>query len=90
MKANVGDELIIGSPELAHSGRIGTIALTNHDGSPPYVVWSLAGYESLVFPGRCADRTTSRAPGRDWRRCLDTAGDKPAARWRLRLTRGGR
>ena len=52
MKANVGDELIIGSPELAHSGRIGTIiALTNHDGSPPYVVWSLAGYESLVFPG---------------------------------------
>ncbi len=52
MKAKVGDELIIDSPEPTHPGRIGTIiALTNHDGSPPYVVRWLAGYESLVFPG---------------------------------------
>ena len=53
MKAKVGDELIIDSPEPTHPGRIGTIiALTNHDGSPPYVVRSLVGYESLVFPAR--------------------------------------
>ncbi len=52
MRAEIGDELIFDGPEGERSGRIGTIvALTSPDGSPPYVVRWLAGYESLVFPG---------------------------------------
>lgn len=38
MKATVGDEILIDSPELKHSSGITIIVLTNHDGSPPYVV----------------------------------------------------
>ena len=52
MRAEVGDEFVIDGPELTQPGRTGTIiGLTNTDGSPPYVVWWLVGYESLVFPG---------------------------------------
>ncbi len=65
MKAQVGDELIIESPEPGTSGRIGTIvALQNADGSPPYVVHWLAGdYDSLIEPcpaARIGRRRTSR------------------------------
>ena len=65
MKAQVGDELIIESPEPGTCGRIGTIvALQNADGSPPYVVHWLAGdYDSLIEPGptaRIGRRRTSR------------------------------
>jgi Domain of unknown function (DUF1918) len=57
MKAQVGDELIIESPEPGTSGRSGTIvALQNADGSPPYVVHWLAGdYDSLIEPGPTAE-----------------------------------
>jgi len=52
MQAQVGDQLIIDGPARNRSARIGTIiALANHDGSPPYLVRWLAGYESLVYPG---------------------------------------
>jgi hypothetical protein len=52
MHAEIGDELIIASPGPQRPGRTGTIiALTNEDGSPPYVVRWLAGYESMIFPG---------------------------------------
>jgi hypothetical protein len=56
MKAQVGDELIVESPEPGTSDRIGTIvALQNADGSPPYVVHWLAGdYDSLIAPGPTA------------------------------------
>ena len=56
MNAQVGDELIIESPEPGTSARIGTIvALRNADGSPPYVVHWLAGdYDSLIRPGPAA------------------------------------
>jgi hypothetical protein len=62
MKAQVGDELIIESPEPGTSGRVGTIvALQNADGSPPYVVhWLADDYDSLIYPGLTApDRATS-------------------------------
>ena len=70
MNAQVGDELIIESPEPGTSARIGTIvALRNADGSPPYVVHWLAGdYDSLIEPGptarierRHASRPSSRS-----------------------------
>jgi Domain of unknown function (DUF1918) len=50
MKAQVGDELIIESPEPGTSDRIGTIvALQNADGSPPYIVhWLVGDYDSLI------------------------------------------
>jgi len=69
MKAQVGDELIIESPEPGTSGRIGTIvALRNGDGSPPYVVHWLAGdYDSLIEPGptaRIERRHTQRPSSR--------------------------
>jgi hypothetical protein len=54
MNAQVGDELIIESPQPGAPGRIGTIvALQNTDGSPPYVVHWLAGdYVSQIDPAR--------------------------------------
>ena len=53
MKAQVGDELIIESPEPGTPGRIGTIvALPDTDGSPPYLVhWLVGDYASLIEPG---------------------------------------
>lgn len=67
MEAQVGDELVIESPELGTSGRRGTIvAIQNADGSPPYVVHWLAGdYDSLIDPGpaaRVERRYASRPP----------------------------
>ena len=69
MNAQVGDELIIESPEPGTSARMGTIvALRNADGSPPYVVHWLAGdYDSLIQPGltaRIQRRHTSRPSSR--------------------------
>jgi len=56
MKAKVGDELIIESPQPGAPGRIGTIvALHNADGSPPYVVhWLVGDYDSQIDPGPMA------------------------------------
>jgi hypothetical protein len=53
MNAQVGDVLIIESPEPGKPDRIGTIvALQNIDGSPPFVVhWVVGDYTSLIEPG---------------------------------------
>jgi Domain of unknown function (DUF1918) len=70
MKAEVGDELIIESPQPGVPGRIGTIvALHNTDGSPPYVVHWLAGdYDSRIDPGpkaRIERHHPARTPSND-------------------------
>jgi hypothetical protein len=70
MKAEVGDELIIESPQPGTPDRIGTIvALHNTDGSPPYVVHWLAGdYDSQIDPGpkaRIERRHAARTPSND-------------------------
>ena len=52
MRANVGDELIVGQTETCGAARIGTIvAVRGSDGAPPYLVhWLTGDYDSLVSP----------------------------------------
>jgi hypothetical protein len=52
MRANVGDELIVGKTEICGAERVGTIvAVSGSDGSPPYLVhWVAGDYDSLVSP----------------------------------------
>jgi Domain of unknown function (DUF1918) len=52
MKANVGDELIVGETEICGAPRVGTIvSVMGSDGSPPYLVhWVAGDYDSLVSP----------------------------------------
>ena len=52
MKANVGDELIVGETENCGTARVGTIiAVRGSDGSPPYLVhWVVGDYDSMVSP----------------------------------------
>lgn len=52
MRANVGDELIVGETEVCGAARVGTIvAVRGSDGSPPYLVhWVSGDYDSLVSP----------------------------------------
>jgi hypothetical protein len=52
MKADVGDELIVGETEICGAARVGTIvAVRGSDGSPPYLVhWVAGDYDSLVSP----------------------------------------
>jgi Domain of unknown function (DUF1918) len=53
MKAEVGDELIIDSLETGRPSRTGTItALTNKDGSPPYVSDGLLAMSHWSFQAR--------------------------------------
>lgn len=52
MKAEAGDELVVAGPDSARQVRIGTIvAVRGRDGSPPYLVHWLTGYESQISPG---------------------------------------
>lgn len=52
MRANVGDELIVGETEICGATRVGKIvAVKGSDGSPPYLVhWVAGDYDSLVSP----------------------------------------
>ena len=70
MEAEVGDELIIESPQPGVPDRIGTIvAIRNTDGSPSYVVHWLAGdYDSQIDPGpkaRIERHRPARTPSND-------------------------
>ncbi|HEV7948991.1 MAG TPA: DUF1918 domain-containing protein [Glaciihabitans sp.] len=53
MYANVGDRIVIRSPQLKGHVRDGEIVEIHGDhGAPPYLVrWSDTGHESLLFPG---------------------------------------
>ena len=52
MRAEVGDEVEVGSAGPTQPGRIGTIVAVQGGGdSPHYLVHWLADYESLISPG---------------------------------------
>jgi Domain of unknown function (DUF1918) len=52
MRANVGDELVVGETEVCGAARTGTIvAVRGTDGAPPYLVhWVAGDYDCLVSP----------------------------------------
>ncbi|MFF7250205.1 DUF1918 domain-containing protein [Embleya sp. NPDC008237] len=53
MKAQVGDWVVVESPHVGESRRVGLVIRVDHeDGTPPYQVrWTEDDHESLFFPG---------------------------------------
>lgn len=50
MKAAIGDELIVEGRHHSDDRRGEVVGVLGDDGSPPYLVCWLEGYESLFFP----------------------------------------
>jgi cation transport ATPase-like protein/uncharacterized protein DUF1918 len=57
MTADIGDEVVVASPQRGQTGRVGTIVgMCTARGSPLYVVHWLAGdYDAVVLPGLARD-----------------------------------
>lgn len=53
MKAQAGDWLVVESPTVGTTRRVGQVVRVDHaDGSPPFVVrWTDGDRETLFFPG---------------------------------------